>query len=161
MISAELSHSYSERNWRTYGLAFLAGSSLTLAACGGSATAQRMSAPVTAAASSEAAAPAVPTAEAHGNITFDYLGAKSQVVQVYTGPGTSQADRQPNGTYLDGQKAPADCKIIGRSVTSVPPELHRQSNNWIKIEGPAGAAEYATAVYVQDPAAVLAALPTC
>jgi hypothetical protein len=96
-------------------------------------------------------------------IAFDYLGGGSKVIRVYAGPGSETGDKQTIGTYFDGDTAPAECKTEGRTVFSHPElgEEKRNSNKWIRIQGPGGETEYATAVYIERPQEVLNELPDC
>jgi len=94
--------------------------------------------------------------------SFDDLGGGSAVIQVYQGPSESAEDRIPNGTYLSGQTAIADCVTVGRLVTSDPSvgESLGASDKWVRLadtEPP----RYATTVYTNITDAALKGLPTC
>lgn len=96
-------------------------------------------------------------------LVFDALNTGSSIIAVYPGVGESAADRQPNGTFSDGQSIPAECQTEGRIVTSEKSPGHnaRTSNVWIRIEGTPGETQYATAVYVEDPTTLLGQLKPC
>jgi hypothetical protein len=79
---------------------------------------------------------------------FDALCGGSPVIQVYPGVGMSEADRQYNATYNDGDIRPADCHTTGRKVSSHTGELTRESDSWVKLKTPAGQLpQYATETY--------------
>lgn len=94
-------------------------------------------------------------------IVFDDLHGGSPYIQVYPGVTDTAADKQPNGVYNDGDTAQAECKTEGRAVHSDPSvgEEDRTSNDWVKLQG--SPAQYATAVYIENPAALLNELPDC
>lgn len=97
-------------------------------------------------------------------MTFDSLSdVGTTVIQVYPGVTEAEADRQYNGTYLDGEVVTVDCKTRGRTVVSDPSlsEVLRESNQWIHLASSNGEDRFATAVYIEEPEAVLAALPEC
>lgn len=129
------------------GVILLSGS-LALVACGGSKAA------VGGASSSETGV---------ATLVFDDLHGGSPIIQVYPGVTDAAADRGSNGTFHDGDKVPAECKTEGRTVHSDPSvgEEDRTSNEWIRIQGSPGLMQYATAVYVENPAALLSHLPEC
>jgi hypothetical protein len=95
--------------------------------------------------------------------TFDALGGGSPIINVYPGVSDSPADRTANGTYSDGQTAPAVCQTTGRTVKSdvSAGEVARQSDVWVKIVEQSGLTHYATLVYGDIDQAALAALPAC
>lgn len=112
-------------------------------------------------------------------ITFDSLGSDlsrggSSVIYTYTSPGHQTPPQQPGqptpspeyvpkaGTFMSGQSTDADCKTTGRTISSVPSEGERPvtSDQWFRIDV-GTAQQYATAVYIRDPQAALAALPEC
>lgn len=141
-----------ERNWRAFAGVITASGALALAGCGGGAK------------MTETASSAAPSSPNTGRIalTFDDLGANSSIIQVYPGVESTPQDELSNGTYNNGDIVPAECKTAGRTVHSVPPETpSRQSDEWIRIHGTPGETQYATAVYVQDPAQLLSKLPEC
>jgi hypothetical protein len=150
-----------ERNWKIMGGIIVAGGALALAACGRS-SGKKIEAPVstTVAAVQPSGSSAAPRTSPV-TLTFDYLGANSTIIEVYPGVGSTSADKQFNGTYNNGDTVPAECKTEGRTVHSVPPETPRQSSEWIRIQGTPGETQYATAVYVQNPAQLLSQLPNC
>lgn len=97
-------------------------------------------------------------------MTFDSLSdTGTTVIQVYPGVTETEADRQYNGTYLDGDTVTVDCKTQGRTVVSDPSlsETPRESSEWIHLASDNGEDRFATAVYIEKPEAVLAALPDC
>jgi hypothetical protein len=87
-----------------------------------------------------------PPTLSQATLRFDYLGARSTIIQVYPGAANTMADKASSGTFRDGDTAPIICKTIGRGVHSKKPELARHSDIWYKIEY-AGIIYYATAVY--------------
>jgi hypothetical protein len=96
-------------------------------------------------------------------LVFDDLNGGSSIIRVYPGVTKSKTDMLANGTYNDGDTVPAECKTEGRSVHSDPSvgETNRTSSEWIRIHGTPGETQYATAVYVENPQAVLKQLPDC
>ena len=106
--------------------------------------------------------PVVPASTVDGvNLTFDYLNGNSAVIKVYPCVRDIDSDKKSNGTFLDGNVVPAKCKTIGRMVTSVAPEIPRQSDEWILIEGTPDETQFASAVYVENPEQLLDKLPDC
>jgi hypothetical protein len=99
----------------------------------------------------------------HAQLTFDYLGGGSKVIEVFPGVGNSPEDKKFDGTYYDGEHVTADCQTDGREVHSDPGlgEQRRQSNVWFLIEGTPGETQYATAVYTQNPHQLIMELPDC
>lgn len=93
-------------------------------------------------------------------MTFDDLGANSSIIQVYPGVSDSDSDKEANGTYNDGDSVQAECRAEGRQVDSVPPEMLRSSNQWIRIQS-SNESQFATAVYAENPDALLAQLSKC
>ena len=96
-------------------------------------------------------------------LTFDSLGGSgSTAIQVYPGPTEDPVDRTFIDVYQDGDTMPAECRTTGRFVQSDASigETARSSNEWIRIEG-GSADQYASSVYVEDPAALLSSLPDC
>ena len=96
-------------------------------------------------------------------LTFDDLGGGSPIIEVYPGVQDTPADKKYNGTFNSGDTALAECRTDGREVHSNPAvgEEDRSSNQWIRIDGAPGQIEYATAVYVQNPEALLRQLQDC
>ncbi len=96
-------------------------------------------------------------------ITFDALGGGSSIIQVYPGVENTLADRTADGTFANGQTVGAECKTLGRLVTSDPGvgEQYRKSRAWIEINGSPGQTQYATAVYIEEPQVILKLLPEC
>jgi hypothetical protein len=99
---------------------------------------------------------------------FDSLGSDlskggSNVIQVYAGPESTDADRQVTGTFMSGQSANGECKEAGREVHSDPSagELQRKSDEWIHVQSPNAEEMWATAVYIKNPDEVLGKLPEC
>jgi hypothetical protein len=88
-------------------------------------------------------------------------GGGSSIIQVYRGPGTATPDRQPAGTYEDGQSAVVTCKAIGRTVfadTNVG-ERPGSSDVWYLLAG--NEPRYATELYgtIQPPGAAVRDCP--
>lgn len=96
-------------------------------------------------------------------LVFDALGGTPPIIRVFPGVSDSPQDKVQNGTFNDGEAMPAICKTKGRKVSSNPAagDRPRTSDDWIKIVGSPGLTQYATAVYVRDPEALLAKLPNC
>jgi hypothetical protein len=100
-------------------------------------------------------------------LVFDSLGGGSSVIKVYPGVTESTRDTEHNGTYYDGNKVFAECKVTegGRMMHSdTSPSVHekdRSSDDWIRIQGTPGEIQYATAVYAENPDQLLAQLPEC
>ena len=96
-------------------------------------------------------------------LVFDALGGTPPIIRVYRGVTDSPQDKEHNGTFNDGEAMPAVCKTKGRTVSSNPAagDRPRTSDDWIRIKGSPGQTQYATAVYVRDPEALLAKLPEC
>jgi hypothetical protein len=99
----------------------------------------------------------------HAQLTFDYLGGGSKVIEVFPGVGNTPEDKKFDGTYYDGESVTADCQTDGREVHSDPSigEQKRQSDVWFLIEGTPGETQYATAVYTQNPHQLTMELPEC
>jgi hypothetical protein len=97
------------------------------------------------------------------SMTFDAIGGRPPIIQVYPGVTYSAQDKQQNGTFNDGEVVPALCKKKGRTVSSRPDlgDEPRTSDDWIRIVGTPGLTQYATAVFAKDPDALLAKLPNC
>jgi hypothetical protein len=97
------------------------------------------------------------------SLTFDDLGGRSSIIQVYAGPGEEPSDKEPTGTFNDGDTVNALCKTEGRTVHSDPStgEVERTSDQWIRIEGSPGKEQYATAVYVEESQKLLGQLALC
>jgi hypothetical protein len=139
------------RGFRPLGVAMLAAASLALEACG-----------------SDNKPVATPTPDTAGRyepgkdhqLVFDSLGGDSSIIQVYPNP---KRKIEHNGTFNDDGVVGAECKTEGRMVHSDPKagEEPRKSEEWIKIDGSPGQVQYATAVYVKDPAKLLRELPEC
>jgi hypothetical protein len=112
-------------------------------------------------------APTLATTTAHPGVlpklVFDDLHGGSPLIQVYPGVTESAADKQPNGTFNDGDSVTAECKTEGRDVHSDinAGESDRSSDEWVRIQGSPGETQYATAVYVENPSELLAQLPNC
>jgi hypothetical protein len=138
---------YWEKSALKVGAVFLSGS-LALVGCGGSKSSG------TSASSSETGV---------ATLVFDDLHGGSSIIQVYPGVTEAAADKGSNGTFHDGDKVPAECRTEGRTVHSDPSvgEEDRTSSVWIRIQGTPGLTQYATAVYVENPAALLSQLPEC
>jgi len=153
-----------DRYWRVISRAAILGGALTVAAaCSGSSSNHHVQAT---AKSPETTAPASTPPRSSTNtptLTFDALGGGPSIIKVYPGVGDTAADKTFNGTFNSGDTVPAECKTTGRMVHSDPSvgELDRQSDQWIRIQGTPGETQFATAVYVQNPAALLAKLATC
>ncbi len=105
------------------------------------------------------------TAEGEGvPMVFDDLDGGEPIIQVYPGVSESKADKLYNGTFRDGQTVYAICKTKGRTVRSHPELGERDvppSDDWIRFHAVAGIGPYATAIYVGNPAELLAQLPDC
>lgn len=132
---------------------------LSLSGCSGGGKAKAMPIPV------EVSQPAgtLATTPSEGiTLTFDDLGGGSSIIEVYPGVRDTPKDRQYNGTYNSGDTASAECKATGRTVHSIPSagEANRSSNEWIRLRTQ-GEQQYATAVYVGDPTALLGRLTLC
>ncbi|MFL6137395.1 MAG: hypothetical protein ACJ74O_06285 [Frankiaceae bacterium] len=96
--------------------------------------------------------------------TFDALGGtSSKIIDVYPGVGTSAHDKNANGTFTDGDTAPALCKTTGRRITSdvSAGERPRSSNIWVRVQGSPGLVQYATLTYGDIGRAALSRLPHC
>lgn len=93
-------------------------------------------------------------------VTFDDLGGGSSIIQVSGGPGLTEVDKTPTGTYNDGDTVQADCKEEGRPVDSAPSlgEQERQATEWVRLIGSPGVNQWATAVYLEQP---LPQIPAC
>jgi hypothetical protein len=105
----------------------------------------------------------VPTSGPGATLVFDDLGGGDPTIQVYPSPDDSAAGRISNGTFRHGQRVTAQCRRSGRTVNSDPSdgEMARSSDQWIRINGSPGQVQYATAVYVTDPDALVTSLPAC
>jgi hypothetical protein len=99
----------------------------------------------------------------HPPLVFDDLHGGSSIIRVYPGVTESANDKESNGTFNDGDIVPAECKTEGRTVHSDPSvgEEDRTSSEWIRIHGTPGETQFATAVYVKSPSALLKKLPNC
>ncbi len=131
-----------------------------LAACGGSGKHQTVSATST---SSVEAAASPTTLAPKLNVTFDDLGGGDSIIQVYSGIDGAPSDQVHNGTFNNGDTAPAVCKATGRMIHSHPElgEQNRQSDQWVRIIGSPGMTQYATVVYLKNPDSFLPQLPNC
>jgi len=149
-----------ERDWRALGGALALTGALALAACGGEGKGTDTSAAATTPPTTAFSGP-IPTQPGEITLTFDDLGGGSSIIKVYPGVGNTSADKRYNGTYNDGDTVSAECKTEGRTVNSNPNlgEEKRSSAEWIKLTTPV--AEYATAVYVENPDKLLGQLPEC
>ena len=92
---------------------------------------------------------------------FNDLNGDSSIVNVYGDP--SENGRNSNiGTYANGQTAVAECKELGRSVTSDAGagETLKTSAWWLRVHN---TAYFATVVYtdLDSQAVASSALPTC
>lgn len=107
--------------------------------------------------------PGTTTANRVATLVFDALGGGSSIIKVYPGPSDSEADKKANGTFNNGDTAAGECFDEGRDVHSHPElgERDVRSNIWFRFHGPSGQEYFATAVYVQDPAALQAQLSHC
>ncbi|HEU4914099.1 MAG TPA: hypothetical protein VFT16_01675 [Candidatus Saccharimonadales bacterium] len=153
----------SERGVFRMGAALLSGA-LAIAACGHGGESTEVPSPAQSYATTDAARTGLgPRPKDGPMLVFDDLHGGSSIIQVYPGVTTSTADRQPNGEFRDDESIPATCKTQGRQVHSVPAlgEDDRTSNVWIRIDGSPREVQYATAVYVEDPEALLDRLPDC
>ena len=95
--------------------------------------------------------------------TFDALGGGSSIIRVFPGVGDAPEDKVHNGTFNDGDTAPAVCKTTGRLVvsdTSVG-ERERESDVWIRVIGSPGVTQYAPLTYGSIPDDDLEELPSC
>lgn len=160
------------RNLRPRALALLSSSALFLAGCVNANKPQTVTRTVG----------EQPTSAAQGSsngsgqpvkFMFDSLGSQlskggSSIIRVYRGVKNVPVDKGnegTTGTYASGQTAEADCKIEGRSVSSVPSEgeVPRTSHEWLHISSAESSTPmYATEVYT-DPAETshLSNLPNC
>lgn len=152
-----------ERKWQVLGTALVAAGALALSGCGGDEGEQRAAQTAQAPAPDEARSNTMPdqTTPESPILVFDDLAGGSSVVQVYPGVGDSKRDKKANGTFLSGQSAIAECKTEGRTVHSTPSEEKRTYNEWVRIQGTPGKTQYATAVYAENPDALLEQLPEC
>lgn len=137
---------------------------LVLAGCGGGGDSAESSTVARTSAATETQ-PSRVTASSNElpTLVFDDLHGGSSFIKVYPGVTGSAADTRSNGTFKDGDEVSAECKAEGRAVrsdTSVGEEV-RTSDDWIRIHGSQGVTQYATAVYVENPAALLRQLPDC
>lgn len=100
---------------------------------------------------------------ARPDLIFDYRGGGSRIIEVYPGPDDLGPDRVSNGTYRDGDHAPAICKTVGRVVTAneAAGETPGSSNQWFEIEGSPGQRQFATALYTANAQDVAAKVPDC
>lgn len=121
--------------------------------------------PTTTITSAEQSAEATLTREAEGPyFTFDSLGGGSSVIQVYAGPGESAADRQPVGTYYDGDTVPVDCvEVDGRELSSDPSvgEQKKTSDIWFGTHNPVTEQEFYASYVYGAPSVVPDSLPDC
>ncbi|MFD8492282.1 hypothetical protein [Amycolatopsis sp. NPDC059657] len=111
----------------------------------------------------QAGGPTTPSANEGQPLIFDDLGGGSPIIQVYPGASGVPGDKVANGTFNSGDRVTALCKTRGRSVSSAPQlgEQPRTSEIWFRIIGIPGMRQYATAVYVKDPDALLGKLHDC
>lgn len=91
-----------------------------------------------------------PTVETK-TVTFDDLGVGSNVIMVYPGVASTEADKQPNGTYFDGQTATADCRIDGRTVPQPGEGVAlsvEERSTWVHLRR-AGVTSFAVTAYLE------------
>jgi hypothetical protein len=81
-------------------------------------------------------------------LRFDDLGGGSSIIMVYPGPGGTDAEKQYNGTFKDGDRWPVVCHATGRLVMSHPDvgERARQTTDWYQLAG-GPPVQYATGTY--------------
>jgi hypothetical protein len=141
---------------------FAAAGTLVLTACAGESEKE-----ITQETSSSAASPSPSenstAAQPGRTMTFDALGAGSSIIRVYHGPENTTGDRETTGTYNDSDVVEVRCKTDGRRIDSDVNvgEEKRSSDSWIRLAFMGGEPQYATAVYVEHPAKLLAQLPEC
>ncbi|SRR6266498_3741254 len=151
-----------ERKWWMTGAAIVTAGGLAISGCTTSnerAGATNSRAP----AESTQSSPTSTTEPLDVQLVFDDLDGGSPIIQVYPGVSDSVADKLATGTYRDGQTVYAECKTKGRKVSSHPElgEAPRTSDDWIRFHSIPDIGPYATAVYVENPEALLAQLPDC
>jgi len=148
--------------------AFLSGSALFLAGCGGSE--QTQTAVRAANSSSPKATASYKPPKRTVRFAFDSLGSElskggSSIIRVYAGVKNNPEDKATTGTFANKQTAEADCMASGRHVASVPSEgeTPRSSNEWLQIDNPSSSQPmYATVVYTRPSEEhALATLPKC
>lgn len=151
-----------ERKWRVLGTALVAAGALALSGCGSDEGEQRatQTAQVLAPDETQPRNNTQTSSEAPV-LVFDDLAGGSSVIEVYPGVKDTKRDKKRNGTFMSGQPAVAECKTEGRTVQSAPGEENRTYSEWIRIQGTPGEAQYATAVYVENPDVLLEQLPVC
>lgn len=101
-------------------------------------------------------------------LVFDDLGGGSPFIMVYPGTGDSKEDMKHVARFGSGAEVEAECKQLGREVTSDPSvgEEPAVSSHWIRIHDESlneaeGQSAYATAVYVEDRDELLGQLDDC
>lgn len=138
---------------------------LGLSGCGGSSPNQAPQAPSST--TSTAPVPETPTASTlvatDVTLRFDALGGGSSIIRVFPGVKDTSQDKLANGTFADGQTAPAVCKTSGRRVNSDPSvgERKRSSGEWVRVVGTPGETQYATLTYADVSRQGLAKLKQC
>jgi hypothetical protein len=106
---------------------------------------------VSADASPSRCAPTVLIPDAQG-FRFNKMCGGSSTIEVYPGVSNSDADKQYDAAYKDGETRPAECHTVGRIVYRHPEpgvnEIPGQSDDWIKLQTPAGQPpQYASEAY--------------
>jgi hypothetical protein len=147
-------------NWRRWALVPGFAGAIASAACGGNSSPNGASTSAAASVSSGSASSSETTG-ANVTVTFDSRGSDlskggSNVINVYP----EATDTTPNGTFMSGQTAQADCKEIGRNVSSHPEqgETEYHSDEWVRIQQ---GKYFATVVYLANPDQVVSQLPEC
>ncbi len=89
----------------------------------------------------------------------------SEYIKVYNGPGFTPYDQGTAGSFKDGDKVGAECKVLNSRRITTDTDLGESaysSGSWVRIDSPIpGKDMYATMTYVENPDALLAQLPKC